>query len=263
MNFLVTNDDGIFAPGVKALVEVLENFGKVFVVCPDVENSAISHSITLRRPISVTELYLFNSNQVASWSISGTPSDCVKLALEVLIKEPIDIVFAGINMGSNIGRDVFYSGTISAALEARLFNLPSVALSLDSYNPQETNFSNCKKWLFQFLSEIFKKPLNNNVLLNVNFPYVELDKFKGFRIADLDFSIERYKHVTIDDSFGQIFYWLKDRRSSIVSDYIDCDFMLIKQGYATITPIQYRFTSNELIENYKNELFDKQRSELK
>lgn len=209
----------------------------------------------MRRPISVTELSIFDSNQVTSWSISGTPSDCVKLALEVLIKEPIDIVFSGINMGSNIGRDVFYSGTISAALEAQLFNLPSIALSLDSYNPQETNFTNCKKWLFQFLREILKKPLNNKVLLNVNFPYVKLDKFKGFKIANLDFSVERYKHVTIDDSFGQIFYWLKDCRSTITSDFIDHDFMLIKQGYATITPIQYSFTANDLIDSYKNELF--------
>lgn len=251
MNFLVTNDDGITAPGVKALVEVLSNFGKVYVVCPNAEKSAVSHSITMRQPISVDAYNPFH-DQVTSWSVSGTPADCVKLALEVLIKEPIDMVFSGINMGSNIGRDIFYSGTIHAAMEAQLFHLPAVALSIDSYNPQETNFSHCKKWLFEFLTKLLKKPLNPKVLLNVNFPSVTKEEFKGFKIADLDFTVDRYKHVTFDDAFGQLVYWLKDHRFSITSNQTDCDFMLIKDGYATITPIQLSYTNQDLMNQYAN-----------
>lgn len=251
MNFLVTNDDGIFAPGIKALVDVLSNFGKVYVVSPNTEKSAVSHSITMRQPISV-DCYNPFHDQVKSWSVSSTPADCVKLALEVLIDEPIDVVFSGINLGSNIGRDVFYSGTIHAAMEAQLFGLPAVALSIDSYNPQETNFTHCKKWLFEFLSKLLKQPLDPKVLLNVNFPSVTKEEFKGFTMADLDFSVDRYKHVTFDDAFGQLVYWLKDRRSSITSEQLDHDFMMIKEGYATITPIQLSFTNKALKEKYQN-----------
>lgn len=244
MNFLVTNDDGLFAPGVRALVEVLNNFGTVFVCCPDQERSAISHSITLRKPLNIQKNDLFGQH-VTAWMIDGTPADCVKLALDILIDEPIDFVFSGINLGANIGKDVFYSGTISAAIEAATLQYKSIAVSIDAYDAQMTNFKQAKLYLYQLLQELLQQPLTVGTVYNINLPYVAPELYQGVTVAKLDFSIERYKHIHIQDGQGKIFYWLKDHRRSIDTTVAQSDFALLAQGYTTITPITISHINDE------------------
>lgn len=250
MNFLVTNDDGVFAPGVRALVEVLHNFGTVYVCCPDQERSAISHSITLRKPLNIRKTDIFGEH-VQAWVIDGTPADCVKLALDILIKEPIDMIFSGINLGSNIGRDVFYSGTISAALEGASLGYKAFAISVDAYDVEGLNFTYPKQYLYQFLKHFIQAELAIGTVYNINIPYVTPERYVGPAIGELDFSLKRYKHVHIEDDMGQLFYWLKDHRKKIQSDTQVSDFNLVSKGYLTITPLTLSFTNAEMMEKTK------------
>lgn len=237
MNFLVTNDDGIFSPGLEAIVNVAQHFGEVYVVCPDQERSAVSHSITLRKPLKVTKMNLFGSN-VQAWTVSGTPADCVKLAFEVLIPKEIDLVISGMNIGSNIGHDLYYSGTIGGAVEASLFGVSAIATSLDVYDAQHANFTSAKKMLASVIKALMNRESMSKVLLNINFPYIEEEQYKGVKVAALDFSVKRYSHVEVSDPNGQLFYWLKDQRAWLTSEYAEHDFALLKKGYVTVTPLE-------------------------
>lgn len=247
MNFLVTNDDGIFAPGVRALVEVISNFGQVYVCCPDQERSAISHSITLRKPLNIQKTDLFGEH-IQAWCIDGTPADCVKLALDVLIKEPIDYIISGINLGSNIGRDVYYSGTISAAVEGASLGYKAFAISVDAYDTEKLNLKNQKQYLYQFLQHFLHQDLKNGTVYNINLPYVEPEHYLGPVVTELDLSVKRYKHVHIEDGMGQLFYWLKDHRKTIESEAGNADFSLITQGYLTITPLTVSFINQDTLQ---------------
>ncbi|RYM00262.1 5'/3'-nucleotidase SurE [Sporolactobacillus sp. THM7-7] len=240
MNILVTNDDGIFAPGVEALVNILQHFGDVFVVCPDEEKSAVSHSITLRYPVRATPLSLFSPN-VSAWAVNGTPADCVKLGVEVLMKEKPDIVFSGINLGPNLGRDLYYSGTIASAAEASLYGIPAVAISLASFNGYRIHFETVKQLVYEIGEVILQNTIPNHVFLNVNVPYTSRECCLGVKVVPLDMSVSRYQYVGMNDPYGNVYYWLKDGYQQLDGLEKGHDFKLLKDGYATVTPIEIKF----------------------
>ncbi|WP_445486836.1 5'/3'-nucleotidase SurE [Niallia sp. 03133] len=246
MRFLVTNDDGIFAPGVAALVEVLQHFGEVYVVCPDQERSAISHSITLRMPLKATPVSVFGQN-VRSWAVNGTPADCVKLGVDVLVNKKVNYVFSGMNLGANLGRDVHYSGTIAAAMEAALLGIPAISLSLNRYDINTVDFSIPKRLLYDVLESILANKIPKNIVLNMNLPYISKELCKGVKVVPLDLSVSRYRHVGINDPSGQVFYWLKDHLPQLDNFKEVGDYAFLREGYVTITPIEGKMSERKHI----------------
>lgn len=250
MNFLVTNDDGIRAKGVYALVEVLRFYGKVYVICPSEERSAISHSITLRRPVSVKKVKMFGEG-VEAWEVDGTPADCVKVGLDMLVKEPIDFVVSGLNLGANIGCDFFYSGTISAAAEASLYAIKSIAVSLDYEDEDSVDYTVPKRYLNEVMEILLSQNWPERSILNINIPYVSVKAYKGIVIVPLDRSIRRYKHVEVNHQEDQIQYWLKDQREWVENEQPDGDFKHLRDGFMTITPLEHKFGEVPLMDKVK------------
>ncbi|RXT04350.1 5'/3'-nucleotidase SurE [Ammoniphilus sp. CFH 90114] len=243
MKILVTNDDGIFAPGVEAMVEVLQHFGEVYVVCPDQERSAISHSITLRQPLKATPVDLFGSN-VSAWAVNGTPVDCTKLGLEVLVKDA-DIVFSGINIGPNLGRDVFYSGTMAAASEAALYQKAAAAISLDAFHSTKINFGAVKSLFYEVAENILSNKIPKGVFLNVNLPHLSKELCKGVRMVSLDMDVSRYRFVGLNDPHGQVYHWLRDELPQLGGFQEDGDYQKLKEGYITIAPIELKWANSK------------------
>lgn len=236
MRFLVTNDDGIFAPGLAAAVEVLQHFGEVSVVAPDGERSAASHSITLRKPLKAERMTMFGGNVPAYAIVGGTPADCVKLALGVLFEDKPDCVVSGINAGANIGRDIHYSGTIGGAREGALSGIPGVAVSLDRNDGAEPDFSSAKGLFYTALSSLRKEETLEG-LLNINLPAIPESSCPGIAEAVPDFSLDRYRHMTVDQPEGGVLYWLRDRQAWLEPSRPDSDFHLLREGYITVSKI--------------------------
>lgn len=237
MKILVTNDDGIFHPGVEAMVSVLQHFGEVFVVCPDKERSAISHSITLNNPIKAIPTNIFTTG-VSSWLVNGTPADCIKLGIEVLMRDKPDIVFSGINIGPNLGRDIYYSGTIAGATEASLYNIPAVAVSLSSFDSSNVNYQQIKALFYQIGEVIIQNNIPKGMILNVNLPYTSKELCRGVKVVPLDMSVSRYRYVGLNDPHGQVYYWLKDTYQELDALTKEKDFSMLRKGYVTISPIE-------------------------
>lgn len=259
MRILVTNDDGVYSPGINALVEVLQNYAELVVVCPDQERSAVSHSITLREPLEIKETRLFGE-KVKTWVVNGTPADCVKLAVEVLVPGKIDLVVSGMNIGPNIGRDLHYSGTISGAVEASLLGIPAVAVSLNVTDTLPTDFSSPKNLLNTIMDVILRNNLPEDLLLNVNIPLVAESECKGIKIATPDFSVNRYRHVEILDSNGKLFYWMKDYHSELTTTIPNSDFAFLEEGYITVTSLDKKMTNLDskckVMESIENHEFE-------
>ncbi|ALC80287.1 MULTISPECIES: 5'/3'-nucleotidase SurE [Bacillus] len=239
MKILVSNDDGIFAPGLEAMVQVLQHFADVYVICPDQERSAVSHSITLRQPIKAMPLDIFPGTK-GTWCINGTPVDCVKLGIEVLMKEPPDFVFSGINLGPNLGRDLYYSGTIAGASEAVLYGIPSAAVSLNAFSSQKVNFTKVSQLFYKVAEVLIQNKLPNTAFLNINLPYLSKEQCKGVKVIPLDMTVSRYRYVGLNDPHGHIYYWLKDLMPELDNLDSESDFQLLREGYITISPIEFR-----------------------
>ncbi|MEL6352269.1 MAG: 5'/3'-nucleotidase SurE [Cyanobacteria bacterium J06627_28] len=269
MNILVSNDDGIFALGIRALANALANAGHtVTVVCPDRERSATGHGLTLHRPLRVNQIEdVFNPN-IEAWACSGTPSDCVKLALDAVLPSPPDFVVSGINHGANLGTDVLYSGTVSAAMEGVLEGIPAIAFSLTSFSCK--TFQPAADFAVKLVAHLEANPLNLPILLNVNVPPVPAEDIKGAVVARQ--GIRRYfdQFEKRTDPRGKIYYWLAGEvmeegeaeslsPSGLVSAGTDSaieaeraalqekfrtDVSAIKDNFITITPLQYNLTAH-------------------
>lgn len=207
LNLLISNDDGIFATGVRTLVDTLARAGhNVTVVCPDGERSATGHGLTLHQPIRTQKIEAVFHPAVKAWSCSGTPADCVKLALNALLDQRPDFVLAGINHGSNLGTDILYSGTVSAAMEGIIEGLPSIAVSLASFASKE--FPTAARFVADLLERLRKNPLPEATLLNINVPPVKPEAIAGVAICRQ--GVRRYieqfeKRI---DPRGKSYYWL-------------------------------------------------------
>ena len=243
MKILVTNDDGIFAEGIRSLTKALVDVGDVFVIAPNRQRSATGHAITMHEPLRVERVNYFELD-VEAWAVSGTPSDCVKLGVEVLMKEKPDIIFSGINKGANLGTDVLYSGTVSAAIEGAMLGFPSIAVSLAAYQDLDYAFAaKFSKNLAQLLKE---KHLPEETLLNVNIPNLKEEFIKGVRVSSL--GVRKYKNSFIEriDPQGQSYYWMG-------GEILDedngehTDIFSIKSGYISVTPIHFDLTRFDLL----------------
>ena len=238
MRILLVNDDGILAPGLKALERMARALSKdVWVVAPETEQSAASHSLTLHRPLSLRRI------SARRWAVNGTPTDCVYLAIHKVLdgKRP-DLVLSGINRGANIGEDVTYSGTIAAAMEATLLGVPSIALSQRYENGEHIRWKTGEKWGVKTVRALLKSGWPDNVLINVNFPDLSSAKVRGIRAG------RQGEHDVWDafeeriDPRGRKYYWVGQDQIQVVSGSPGTDLRAINDGYVAVTPLHLDLT---------------------
>lgn len=245
MKILISNDDGVNAPGVRCLANTLARTDQhqITLVCPDRERSATGHALTLHKPLRADPVQEGFEPSINAWSCSGTPSDCVKLGLDGLMDSPPDWVISGINQGSNLGTDVLYSGTVSAAMEGLLEQIPSMAVSLASFSA--TDFQPAADFVVRFLKTLEQHPLPQLTLLNVNVPPVPTQQIRGTVLVPL--GIRKYTDIyeRRTDPRGKTYYWLA---GEVVEDGLDpsSDIAAIRQHYITITPLQPNLTDLKL-----------------
>jgi 5'-nucleotidase len=202
---LVTNDDGITAPGIAALVAAVKPFGEVVVVAPDSPQSGMGHAVTIAKPLRLDPVRVFKG--IACYQTSGTPADCVKLAVSKVLKQKPDLVVSGINHGSNSSINVIYSGTMSAAVEAAIEGIPAVGFSLTNYSHQ-ADMSAAGKIAKQIVRLMLNDPLPMGTLLNVNIPYLPMEKLKGIRICRQAMAKWEEEFDERIDPNGRKYYWL-------------------------------------------------------
>lgn len=249
IHILISNDDGIFALGVRTLANTLAQAGyHITVVCPDRERSATGHGLTLHQPIRANPIKEFYHPKITAWSCSGTPSDCVKLGLSTLVDTRPDFIVSGINQGSNLGTDVLYSGTVSAAMEGIIEDIPSIAISLASFSSQE--FQPAANFACTLVKQLIAHPLPQSTLLNVNVPPVSQEAIAGVMITrqGLRRYIENFEKRL--DPRGKSYYWLAGELVTDIEqpDHIHLpteippDVHAIQHNYITLTPLQYNLT---------------------
>ncbi len=250
MHILVTNDDGVFAPGLLALAQELRKIGDVSILAPDHNWSASGHVKTLNRPLRAKPVTLADgSTALAS---DGAPSDCVALALMGVIEKTVDLVVSGINPNANIGHDVTYSGTVTAAMEAAIGNVSGIAVSLDApeYFSGLLDYATAAHAARVVAKKMISNPLPKNILLNVNVPYLPVAELKGYRISRQGLRIYRDELVKREDPRGKPYYWIGGEAPTGV-DEEGTDFGDLKAGYVSITPIQLDLTAHAMIDNIR------------
>lgn len=237
---LVTNDDGIYSEGLRKLANVLKELGEVIIVAPDREQSAASHALTLNRPLRLLEI------EKNEWIVDGTPTDCVNLAVLKLMKTARpDIVVSGINFGPNLGDDVTYSGTISAAFEGALLNIPSIALS--ALVGEHFSFDRCAEFAGELTRVALEQHRDPQIILNVNFP---VGDFAGVRITRLGKRIYSEGVIERKDPRGRKYYWIGGE-PPIWHPGEGTDFEAIQNGFISITPLHLDLTHHQSIPHLK------------
>ncbi len=245
---LVTNDDGITAPGIRALVDVARQIGEVVVVAPDSPQSGMGHAITVSDPIRLHPNDVFEG--LEAHECSGTPVDCVKLAKHIVLKNRVpDLCVSGINHGSNASINIIYSGTLSAAMEASLEGIPSIGFSLLDY-AYEANFEPCKPFVRELMEWVLENGLAEGSLLNVNIPNLEREQIKGMRVcrqADARW-VEEFTQA--EDPRGQKYFWLTGR--FVNNDRgDDTDIWALENGYISVVPSMHDLTNYQALSSLK------------
>ncbi len=251
MHILVTNDDGVQAPGLLALAQQLRSLGKVTVFAPDRNWSASGHVKTLDRPLRVREVHL--ADDTLAFACDGAPSDCVALPLMGFIDEKIDVVVAGINPNANIGHDVTYSGTVTAAMEAVITgDIPGIAISLDApeYHSGPLEYITAAKVALRVVGKALADDLPQCVLLNVNVPYLPENELKGYMVTRQGLRIYRDKLERRLDPRGRPYYWIGGEAPTGIPEE-GTDFGALKAGYVSITPLQLDLTATLVLEKLK------------
>jgi len=258
MHILVTNDDGVHAPGLLALTTAVREIAdKVTILAPNRNWSASGHVKTLHRPLRVRETEL--ADGTFAWATDGAPSDCVALAQLGFIPEKVDLVVSGINPNPNIGHDVTYSGTVTAAMEAAIWGIPGVAVSLDKPEglPGAVDYQGAAEAARLIISWLSEQPnLPTDAILNVNVPYGPLKQMKGFRITRQGLRIYRDELVRRLDPRGQPYYWIGGE-APIGVEEPGTDYGALSAGFVSITPIQLDLTSQSLQAWLENQGFSK------
>lgn len=235
---LVTNDDGIAAPGIRALVEAVKDLGRVIVVAPDSPQSGMGHAITIGHPLRLYKADIFEG--IEAWQCSGTPVDCVKLAKDKILHRKADICVSGINHGANNSINVIYSGTMSAAMEAAIEGIPSVGFSLLDYN-YDADFTIAKDVARTVTQRMLKSNLLPHTLLNVNIPVRTHETFKGLKICRQAYAKweEEFDHRV--DPRGKDYYWMTGKFLNMDKGE-DTDVQALKDGYASVVPVKFDLT---------------------
>ena len=239
MKILLTNDDGIYASGLWGLYQALAPDHEVFVVAPETEMSAVGHAITLTRPLRVQEV--FKNGLFYGYAVTGTPADCVKIGVQELLKRPPDIILSGINLGANVGVNVLYSGTVSAATEGAFLGVPSAAISLGTRNHPDFDFAGrFSKEIIRFMTE---NPLGKKTALNVNIPPIPPEKIMGISITRQGTWRCEERFERRNDPRGNVYYWLAGEM--FVEDGCgDTDAVALRNNMISITPIHCDLTSD-------------------
>lgn len=237
---LLSNDDGISAPGLYALYESMKSVGDVQVVAPESEQSAVGHAITLKNPLRTFQ-FKRNGNFFGI-AVSGTPADCIKIALAELLERKPDLVVSGVNQGNNTGVDIIYSGTVSAATEGAINGIPSIAVSLTSFTSRE--FDTAAEFARKVALSVLEKGLPNSTFLNINVPSLKPDEIKGVLWTRQGLSRYVEKFIQRIDPKGRPYYWMGGNKVGI-GEELDTDDRAIMEGYISITPIHYDLTDHE------------------
>jgi len=240
---LVTNDDGITAPGIRALIEVMNEFGDVCVVAPDSPQSGMGHAITLDSTLHIENLTIKDGMQT-EYSCSGTPADCVKLAVNEILDRKPDLCVSGINHGSNSAINVLYSGTMSAAIEAGIEGIPSIGFSLVDHS-WNADFEPLKKHIRTITKNVLENGLPEGVVLNVNFPKEPIKGIKVCRQAKANW-IEEFDKRTSPQ--GKEYYWLTGEFVNLDKGQ-DTDLYALENNYATVVPVQFDLTAHHFMQN--------------
>lgn len=239
IRILVTNDDGVFAPGIKALAAALEPLGTVYVVAPDREQSASSHALTLHHPLRLQQL------EERVWSVTGTPTDSVLVAVHGLLEQTLpDLVVSGINAGPNMGDDVTYSGTVSAAFEGTLLSIPSVAFSMGSLE-EPFHYETGAVWATRIARLVLERRLPPKTLLNVNVPAVPLDAVRGVKLTRLGHRVYKETISAQTDPRGKPYYWVGGYAEWAPEE--TTDIHAIQAGFVSVTPLNLDMTDYKML----------------
>lgn len=242
---LVTNDDGITAPGVRALIEVMKTLGDVVVVAPDSPQSGMGHAITINSTLHIDKVSS-DSDNIEEYSCSGTPADCVKLGIRQILKRRPDLCVSGINHGANSSINVIYSGTMSAAVEAGIEGVPAIGFSLLDFN-WHADFKAAKKYVKEIVLSVLKNGLSEGTVLNVNIPNLSEKEIKGIKICRQANGYWKEIFDKRTSPFGKEYYWLsgefvcKDKGE-------DTDVWALNNGYVSVVPVQFDMTAHHMIQ---------------
>jgi 5'-nucleotidase len=243
MRILLTNDDGIYAPGLRALRLELLKLGPVDVVAPASEQSGVGHSITLLTPLLVQEV-VDDRQQFFGWAVEGRPADCVKLALLELVREPPDVIISGLNAGSNAGINVLYSGTVPAAIEGAFFLRTSIALSLEYTKPKPLDFAKAAVLARQVVEQILDHEPANGSLFNVNIPSLEKGPVRGIRVVPQNIAPYQETFDRRTDPRGRVYFWSNPGFMS-ADPHPETDVSCLQDSFITVTPLQFNLTHAE------------------
>lgn len=242
---LITNDDGITAPGIRNLIEVMQEIGEIVVVAPDKPQSATGHSITINNTLYLNEVSDKN-NPIKEISCSGTPVDCVKLAVSEILKQKPDLCVSGINHGSNSSINVIYSGTMSAAVEAGIEGIPAIGFSLLDYD-WNADFNPAKKFIKKIAQEVLANGLPEGVVLNVNIPKLSANEIKGIKVCRQAKAVWQEKFDKRKTPQGRDYYWL-------TGEFVnqdkgdDTDEWALENGYISIVPVHFDLTAHHAMQ---------------
>ncbi len=239
---LITNDDGITAPGIKALVEAVKHLGKVVVVAPDKPQSGMGHAITIGHPLRLHPAHIFEG--IEAWQCSGTPVDCVKLAVDKVLHGKPDICLSGINHGANHSINVIYSGTMSAALEACIESVPSIGFSLLDHS-LEADFRGAQKFAPVLVEQLLQKKFDKHLCLNVNVPKVEPELLKGLKVCRQAYAKYEEKFDERKDPSGKNYYWLTGEFVNFDKGK-DTDVWALEHNYISVVPVEFDLTDYRL-----------------
>ncbi len=253
MNILITNDDGINAPGIISLAKEVSKEHNIIIVAPREQKSASSHSISLHKPIKIREEVIEGLNCKA-YSVAGTPADCTQVGIAFL-KDDIDLVISGVNYGLNAGIDILYSGTVSAAVEGAIYGIPSISVSMDlTKENREEDYSKAILWFMKILDIAKEKYLKSDIVLNVNVPSLSNEDIKGIKVCKIGKTTYKNEYVLLENNDEDKAYKIKGTRNDIGKE--ETDLYYLSQGYATLTPLHFDFTNFKLLDEVKD-IFEK------
>jgi 5'-nucleotidase len=250
MHILVTNDDGVLAAGLLALAQAMRELGEVSILAPDHNWSAGGQVKTLHRPLRVKKVTL--DDGTVALANDGAPSDCVAMAVMGIVEKPIDLVVSGINPNANMGHDVTYSGTVTAAMEAVIAGIPGIAFSLVSpdEHPEELDYGPAAAVAREIVSRLVEEGLDNGLLLNVNVPYLQREQIKGIRVTKQGLRVYRDRLDRRLDPRGRPYYWIGGEYPTGVPNE-GTDFGAVMEGYVSITPLQLDLTDHRRVEQMR------------
>jgi 5'-nucleotidase len=245
---LLTNDDGLYAAGLKTLLEVMEEFGKVVLISTVESMSGMSQALTVKTPLRVKLLEENEKHRI--YTCNGTPADCIKLAVNQLLERPADWVASGINHGSNASVSVLYSGTMAAAIEGCLYGISSVGFSLNNFSPT-ADFSICKKYIRTVMKKLASEPLPQGICLNVNIPSARKDEIRGIKICRQARGNWKEEFEKRKDPMGKTYYWLTGIFRNHEPDATDTDEWALANNFVSVVPVSVDMTAHIYIDKLK------------